>query len=332
MSFIIGLVVLGIVLKVRELVDKAKAAVWDGAVFPVVMRWRRFVDKNKYARSFFRFFHVVYTRVCPRGYMYGSCDGEGLALVRRLPPVAKGTVRLAVISDTHGEHDMLRVPPCDILVHCGDALNGGGNAKTATAFIAWIRAQVGDAGPAKSAVVIGGNHDAVLQRWGAKKCKGLFHPVHWLEDSEVVLEGLTLYGAPHTVPSDSNNNAWQYVPVDLSKKKAKKSNPDNRRSVEVLREKWAAIPDSADVLVSHCPPLSDDLGVSEGCPFLHEATRDNKSLLLHVFGHDHKGYGATRHGGRGPLYANASSMQIPFGTLLPLPPRPIMVVDVAKGA
>lgn len=29
-------------------------------------------------------------------------------------------MKLVVISDTHGQHDKLTIPECDVLIHCGD--------------------------------------------------------------------------------------------------------------------------------------------------------------------------------------------------------------------
>ena len=36
-----------------------------------------------------------------------------------------GTIRCVVVSDTHGKHAALRVPPGDVLLHCGDFTNAG---------------------------------------------------------------------------------------------------------------------------------------------------------------------------------------------------------------
>ena len=44
------------------------------------------------------------------------------------PPQPSGTVRIVIVSDTHLRHrDLPALPPCDVLVHCGDVLLQGGD-------------------------------------------------------------------------------------------------------------------------------------------------------------------------------------------------------------
>jgi len=44
------------------------------------------------------------------------------------PPQPSGTVRIVIVSDTHlRHHDLPALPPCDVLVHCGDVLLQGGD-------------------------------------------------------------------------------------------------------------------------------------------------------------------------------------------------------------
>jgi predicted phosphodiesterase len=61
--------------------------------------------------------------------------------------------QLVVISDTHGRHRNLDVPAADILIHCGDACNGGNKEELADFFI-WYAAL-----PARHRLFISGNHD-----------------------------------------------------------------------------------------------------------------------------------------------------------------------------
>lgn len=39
-----------------------------------------------------------------------------------IPSKRPGSARVVFISDTHGRHGTLRVPPCDVLCHCGDVM------------------------------------------------------------------------------------------------------------------------------------------------------------------------------------------------------------------
>ena len=59
----------------------------------------------------------------------------------RLPAAPDGHVRLVFVSDTHEQLEQVRVPPGDILVHCGDITfcSRGGNA-TLVAFNEVLRA------------------------------------------------------------------------------------------------------------------------------------------------------------------------------------------------
>ena len=78
----------------------------------------------------------------------------------------KDIVRIIVISDTHGEHEMLThislahmLPQGDILIHCGDFANKG-NKQDVQNFIQWISGL--SQFPEK--YVIDGNHDRTLQK------------------------------------------------------------------------------------------------------------------------------------------------------------------------
>lgn len=43
-----------------------------------------------------------------------------------MPALMEGSVRIVCISDTHNEHDALRLPPGDVLIHSGDVLTESG--------------------------------------------------------------------------------------------------------------------------------------------------------------------------------------------------------------
>ena len=115
----------------------------------------------------------------------------------------------------------------------------------------------------------------------------------YLEDESVELLGYTIYGAPWAA-KDPAISAWAFL--------------INRGSPE-LKEKWAAIPDKVDILLTHGPPLghgdlsrlpgwavpgdpelSED-GYAEirtGCYDLLKRVEDVKPLY-HIFGHIHEG-------------------------------------------
>mmetsp|Transcript_16731 Transcript_16731/g.18126 ORF Transcript_16731/g.18126 Transcript_16731/m.18126 type:complete len:280 (-) Transcript_16731:178-1017(-) len=82
-----------------------------------------------------------------------------------------------------------------------------------------------------------------------------------------------------------------------------------------LAEKWAMIPTDTDVLITHGPPhgildkTSDK--VNAGCEELSKLFDTGViSPRIHIFGHIHEGYGATRVGGT--VYCNASTCTLSY--------------------
>lgn len=69
-------------------------------------------------------------------------------------------VRVVCISDTHGLHEQLRLPPGDVLVHAGDITNCGGVEQLRDFFL-FLQRAVSEGG-FKRVVVIPGNHDVTL--------------------------------------------------------------------------------------------------------------------------------------------------------------------------
>jgi Icc-related predicted phosphoesterase len=109
-----------------------------------------------------------------------------------------------------------------------------------------------------------------------------------LQDSGVTIGGVRFYGSPWT----PEFNAWAF----------------NLARGAALRRRWAQIPRTTDVLITHGPPrgILDRVGRDHtGCDDLADAIRLIQPPL-HVFGHIHEGYGVARHG-RTTLI-NASSL------------------------
>merc|ERR1711977_505540 len=63
-------------------------------------------------------------------------------------------VQFVLISDTHGHHRKLSLPPGDVLIHAGD-FTAYGKAADAEDFNAWLGEQ-----PHKHKFVVLGNHEA----------------------------------------------------------------------------------------------------------------------------------------------------------------------------
>lgn len=140
----------------------------------------------------------------------GSSDV--LTTTDSLPPVTEGHIRLVLISDTHEQHGTVTVPPCDLLLHCGDVLlinrhfSEEYSRGKIEEFGEWLRQQ-----PAKEVLVIAGNHDLAFQTLGKEQVAALLgNGVRYLEDEAVQAAGLTVFGSPWSCgPTGTGNDAFQ---------------------------------------------------------------------------------------------------------------------------
>lgn len=209
-------------------------------------------------------------------------------------------MRIVCISDTHLAHQEtdLRIPDGDLLIHAGDGTFEGTLAET-TDFLKWLASL---RHPRK--VLIAGNHDWLFQKDPALARSIVPSGITYLEDSEVEIHGLRIYGSP-----------WQ--PEFL---RWAFNLPRGPR----LREKWGRIPRGIDVLVTHGPPAGIlDLtphGEHVGCEDLRLAV-DKLEPRLHVFGHIHHGYGVRNVGST--RFVNASVSDEVYAPL-----NPPVVVDL----
>lgn len=202
-------------------------------------------------------------------------------------------MKLVLISDTHTMHRNLELPKGDILIHAGD-FTGRGKLEEVESFFNWLKEK---SNKYKHIIFIAGNHDMCfeykltwLQDWLSK----LPTNVHYLEDSEVVIDGIKFYGSPWQ-PEFHN---WAF------------NLPRGKR----LADKWSLIPADTDVLITHGPPLYildytfRDL-INVGCKDLYEKVISIKPKL-HVFGHIHEGYGYKEH--NDIMFINASSCTLNY--------------------
>lgn len=181
---------------------------------------------------------------------------------------------IACISDTHGMHKSVRIPPVDILIHAGDVSARGSYAEISN-FIAWFNKQ-----PAKYKVFIAGNHDFAFQQCDFEVffANLLKENTFYLQDSSIILDGIKIYGSP-----------WQPWFYDWA---------FNRSRGEELAKIWALIPEDTDILVTHgpayqhCDKTQD--GYYVGCGDLLRKMRTLNKLRYHVCGHIHEAYGHTQ--------------------------------------
>lgn len=199
-------------------------------------------------------------------------------------------MKIVCLSDTHLVHDEFdkipAIPDGDILIHSGDATFRG-RPHEIYRFSKWFHSL-----PHKYKIFVAGNHDIMFED-DRVKAMGLLYdnPQYWsspiptkdrciyLEDSEVTIEGLRIYGAPWS----PRFYDWAFN-VDRGPK---------------IKAKWDLIPEEIDILVTHGPPYGyGDLSTKNellGCKDLMEAVNRVKPKV-HIFGHIHSGYGVSNNG------------------------------------
>ncbi|MHA2104937.1 MAG: metallophosphatase domain-containing protein [Candidatus Hodarchaeales archaeon] len=180
-------------------------------------------------------------------------------------------MKLVFISDTHDLKIKEPIPDGDVLVHCGD-ICGEDSPKTIERFNEWMGSL-----PHPHKIVIAGNHEIFFEREN-EHARSLMTNVTYLEDEEVVIDGIKFYGSP-----------WQPWFYDWAY---------NLPRGEPLRKKWALIPEDTDVLVTHGPPFSIlDKNFWEnkqtGCRELLKRVMSIRPKI-HAFGHIHEGYGTKK--------------------------------------
>ena len=186
-------------------------------------------------------------------------------------------MRIVAISDSHGTHRGISLPPGDVLVFAGD-ITLKGEQHVIADFVEWLAAQ-----PFKHKVFIAGNHD----HWAEQKPEKMHEladsaGVHYLSAEGATLDGIRFWGSPYT-PEFMN---WSFML------------PPGSAAVE----HWRRMPANTDVLITHGPPFGvldtvvkpgkslQQSGNQVGCPELLQRVRQNE-VKVHIFGHIHEGYG-----------------------------------------
>lgn len=196
-------------------------------------------------------------------------------------------MRIVAVADTHLFTDDLTVPDGDMFIHAGDMCRGGTLDELAEA-VAWIAAL-----PHRHKVIVAGNHDWAFAREPAA-ARAMVSTFTYLEDSEAVIDGLRIYGAP-----------WQPAYNDWA---------FNLPRGAPLAAVWSRIPRGLDILVTHGPPegIGDTgpVGGRNGCADLRARVRD-VSPRLHLFGHIHQDGGLWREGST--TFANVTTWECERG-------------------
>ncbi|MDX2090328.1 MAG: metallophosphatase domain-containing protein [Kofleriaceae bacterium] len=181
-------------------------------------------------------------------------------------------MRIVAVADTHMRTAGLVIPDGDVFIHAGD-ICGFGELAELRAAAAWLRAL-----PHRHKIVIAGNHDWCFVRHPAE-ARALVRDLHYLEDAELVLDGVRFYGSPW----QPEFNNWAF----------------NLPRGEALAAVWRKIPRGVDILITHGPPegMGDQLwdGARVGCADLRQRVAE---LLpqVHMFGHIHEDGGVWNDG------------------------------------
>ncbi|HYG50365.1 MAG TPA: metallophosphatase domain-containing protein [Flavobacteriales bacterium] len=191
-------------------------------------------------------------------------------------------MKFVVISDTHGKHARLNLPPGDVLIHAGD-VSGRGIEHEIMDFLQWFAKQ-----PFKYRVFIAGNHDFFFEKYADEHVRKMVPDgVIYLNDNGISIKDIYVWGSPV--------QPWFY---DWA---------FNRRRGEDIKKHWDLIPVNTDVLITHGPPANilDKTvhGQNVGCKDLLKRIEFIKPKF-NVFGHIHEAYGVMKV--NGTTFINAS--------------------------
>lgn len=181
-------------------------------------------------------------------------------------------MNIVAIADTHGFHHQVKCPAGDVLLVAGDICSFG-TLEEIKEFRNWLQVQ-----PCPHKIVVAGNHDAPFaheQELARQTLTEKTPDIIYLQDSSIEIDDVLFYGSPWT-PTFMN---WHFM-ADRG---------------EQIREKWAKIPETTDVLITHGPPstiLDIARGIPLGCEELLTTVLRIKPKI-HIFGHIHEGYGMT---------------------------------------
>lgn len=188
-------------------------------------------------------------------------------------------MRIAFISDTHGQHKKLDsfLPGGDLVIHGGD-LTGRGYNHEIDSFCGWYHKLENY----KHKIFIAGNHDFGFEdrETEALEIVGSHNrELVYLKDQVFIIPGnpdIIIAGSP-----------WQPEFYDWAF--------NLPRMGDELKSKWDSIPKQTDILVTHGPPFgildyAKYSAKNVGCELLLERVKLIKPKI-HIFGHIHEGAG-----------------------------------------
>ena len=203
-------------------------------------------------------------------------------------------IKIVCISDTHLQvTDSFYLPEADILIHTGDFCSSG-KLEDFIKYCSWLEKFKYKY---SKILQIAGNHD-----WIAEKNESLLRDeffsrfgekLVYLKDEAFRFKGINFYGTPMQ-PIFQN---WAF-----------------NRSEKELENYFSKIPESTDILLTHCPPyeILDKVfyrGINVGSISLLNKVKEVKPKV-HIFGHIHECYGSVKR--EGTLFINASICDLEY--------------------
>ena len=186
----------------------------------------------------------------------------------------KKYLTIACLSDTHALHDEVTVPPSDIVIVAGDFTMFDRDPAVVESFNRFL----GNLNTKHKPIVTFGNHEFGFEADPARR--NLLSNATVLVNESVSIEGLKFWGSPGTT---------------LTSGAFGMADPNERKVLFEL------IPRDTDVVITHGPPAIE--GHPFGDPVLLRRILEI-APLMHVFGHEHTGYGTSTIAGT--LFANCA--------------------------
>ena len=211
-------------------------------------------------------------------------EEAGFLRVELVVPSSIPPVSLLCVSDTHDQQAYMpnALPKADILIHAGD-FTCYGQRDEVQGFQQWTQ-QLLDNGTVKEVVFVAGNHDVSMElkaripaalraQQELKRCLVERPHTHYMEDESSTVMGVTFYGSPWTSRCGRD---WGFQSLDTDD--PSRMSPGEK----CLGERFAAIPDGIDVLVTHQPPFGQgdtDTHKRTGSVMLQQAVERSRPAL-----------------------------------------------------
>lgn len=207
------------------------------------------------------------------------------------------------IADLHGFYPELQGG--DLLIVAGD-LTAYSTQDHLLTFHDWVSKQ-----NYKKTIIIAGNHDTFIENtgrypffnraWAEGNVIFPYNHIEYLCDSGTEFE----YDEQVPHPATTERNVLDMLIYEKKKLKIWGSpwvksfplmNPKAKAftldTEEELGQKFQAIPHDVNILITHCSPFDIlDAGYGSKSLLLESLQLGRKQLKLHVFGHNHEGYG-----------------------------------------